>query len=78
MRSGHGLAAALAAAVVIVWLGLMTVSLRSAALPSAATGTVLAVARQSSATAMSGYTWPPVPPPHNTMVGCIGSLDARP
>jgi hypothetical protein len=43
MRSGHGLAAVLAAAVLVVWLGLMVVSWRAAALPPQASGTVLAV-----------------------------------
>jgi hypothetical protein len=43
MRSGHGLAATLAAVVFVIWLGLMAVSWRAAALPPQATGTVLAV-----------------------------------
>jgi hypothetical protein len=43
MRSGHGLAAILAGAVFFVWLGLMAVSWRAAALPPQASGTVLAV-----------------------------------
>jgi len=43
LGSGHGLALALGAAVLAVWLGLMTVSLRQAALPAETDGLVLAV-----------------------------------